>query len=120
LFSALLKDSLAETLLKSSQFSMLRYYLTSHEQHLKQNWQAVKTCLKDGYVISDYRIWEDYINLLRWFKKDLSCPLYVCPENLPEAHDRLVLKKRAIQRRKYLIEMRSEILQAQSAYAEEK
>lgn len=120
LFSALLKDSLAETLLKSSQISMLRYYLTSHEQHLKQNWQAVKTCLKHRYVISDYRIWEDYISLLRWFKKDLSCPLYVCPENLSESHDRLMRRKRAVQRKKYLIQIRSEILQAQRAYAEEK
>jgi hypothetical protein len=99
---------------------MLRYYLTSHEQHLKENWQAVKTCLKNRYIISDYKIWEDYIDLLRWFKKDLSCVLYVCPDNLREAHDRLVRKKRTIQRRKYLIEMRSEILQAQSVYAEEK
>ncbi|MDQ1164628.1 PcfJ domain-containing protein [Flavobacterium sp. SORGH_AS_0622] len=120
LFSALLKDSLAETLLKSSQISMLTYYLTSSEQHLKQNWQAVKTCLKNKYIISDYKIWEDYISLLRWFKKDLSCALYVCPDNLRETHDRLVVKKRAIQRRKYLIEMRSEILEAQSVYAEEK
>jgi len=120
LFSTLLKDSLAETLLKSSQISMLTYYLTSSEQHLKQNWQAVKTCLKNNYIISDYRIWEDYISLLRWFKKDLSCPLYVCPDNLPESHDRLVRKKRAIQRTKYLLEMRSEILEAQSVYAEEK
>jgi len=120
LFSALLRDSLAETLLKASQISMLTYYVTSSEQHLKQNWQAVKICLKNKYIISDYRIWEDYISLLRWFKKDLSCPLYVCPDNLTESHDRLVRKKRAIQRRKYLIEMRSEIMQAQSIYAEEK
>ncbi|WET03962.1 PcfJ domain-containing protein [Flavobacterium sp. YJ01] len=120
LFSAILKDSLAETLLKASQISMLTYYVTSSEQHLKQNWQAVKTCLKYSYVISDYRIWEDYIDLLRWFKKDLSCPLYVCPNNLSESHDRLVRKKRAIQRRKYLMEMRTEILEAQSVYAEEK
>jgi hypothetical protein len=120
LFSALLRDSLAETLLKASQISMLAYYLTSHEQHLKQNWQAVKTCLKNNYIISDYKIWEDYIDLLRWFKKDLSCVLYVCPDNLREAHDRLVVKKRVIQRRKYLIEMRSEILEAQNVYAEEK
>lgn len=120
LFSALLKDSLAETLLKASQISMLTYYLTSSEQHLKQNWQAVKTCLKNNYRISNYRIWEDYIDLLRWFKKDLSCALYVCPDGLSESHDRLVLKKRAIQRRKYLIEMRSEILEAQSVYAEDK
>ncbi|GIQ57842.1 hypothetical protein Flavo103_09780 [Flavobacterium collinsii] len=120
LLSALLRDSLAETLLKASQYSMLSYYLTSHEQHLRQNWQAVKTCLRSRYVISDYRIWEDYISLLRWFKKDLSCPLFVCPDSLDEQHHRLVIRKRAIQRRKYLVQMREEVEQAQIIYAKEK
>lgn len=120
LLPALLGDSLAETLLKTSQISLLRYYLTSNEQHIRQNWQAVKVCHKNSYVISDYGIWEDYIALLRWFKKDLSSPLFVCPENLIEAHDRLVDKKRAIQRKKHLIEMRAEIEKAQILYAEEK
>ncbi|WP_343706388.1 PcfJ domain-containing protein [Flavobacterium sp.] len=120
LLSALLRDSLAETILKASQYSMLAYYLTSHEQHLKQNWQAVKVCLKNRYAISDYGIWEDYISLLRWFKKDLSCPALVCPEDLNGAHDRLVDKKSAIQRKRYLLQMRAEIEQAQKVYAEEK
>lgn len=120
LFTSLLKDSYAETLLKASQTSMLTYYLTSHEQHIKQNWQAVKTCLKNNYVIKDFSIWEDYIALLRWFKKDLSIPLFVCPENLNEAHDKLVVKKRTIQRKKYLLKMRAEIEQAQEIYVQEK
>ncbi|MFG4003361.1 PcfJ domain-containing protein [Flavobacterium aquidurense] len=120
LFTALLKDSLAETLLKTSQTSMLSYYLLSHEQHIKQNWQAVKICLKNNYKITDYKIWEDYISLLRWFKKDLSSSALVCPENLMEAHDRLVLRKRILQRKKYLIQMRAEIEQAQLVYTENK
>ncbi|WP_343591345.1 PcfJ domain-containing protein [Flavobacterium sp.] len=120
LFTSLLKDSIAETLLKSSQTSLLSYYLTSHEQHIKQNWQAVKTCLKYKYQIEDFKIWEDYISLLRWFKKDLNCAIFVCPENLNELHDKLVAKKRVLQRKKYLLKMRSEILKAQEIYAEEK
>jgi len=120
LLPALLRDSLAETLLKASQVSLLAYYLNSQEQYLKQNWQAVKVCLKNHYVISDYRIWEDYIALLRWFKKDLTCSKFVCPENLHEAHDRLVTKKRTIQREKYLVQMRAEIMQAQQIYAKQK
>ncbi|WP_281631504.1 PcfJ domain-containing protein [Flavobacterium luteolum] len=120
LFTALLRDSLAETLLKASQHSMLSYYLLSNGQHIRQNWQAVKTCLKNSYTISDYRIWEDYIELLRWFKKDIGNPLFVCPDNLSEAHDRLVDRKTAIQRKKYLVRMRSEIAEAQNIYAEEK
>lgn len=120
LFTSLLKDSCAETLLKASQTAMLTYYLTSHEQHIRENWQAVKTCLKNNYVIKDFSIWEDYIALLRWFKKDLTNSAMVCPENLNESHDKLVAKKRAIQRKKYLLKMRSEILKAQEVYAEEK
>lgn len=120
LFTSLLKDSCAETLLKASQTAMLTYYLTSHEQHIKQNWQAVKTCLKNNYVIKDFSIWEDYISLLRWFKKDLNCSAFVCPENLNESHDKLVLKKRTIQRKQYLLKMRSEIEQAQILYSQEK
>lgn len=120
LFTSLLKDPCAETIMKASQISMLSYYLNSHEQHIKQNWQAVKTCLKYNYLIKDFSIWEDYISLLRWFKKDLSIALFVCPENLNEIHDKLVAKKRAIQRKKYLLKMRSEILLAQDKYVEDK
>ncbi|MEN2416186.1 PcfJ domain-containing protein [Flavobacterium mesophilum] len=120
LFSSLLKDSIAETLLKALQASILSYYLSSHSQQIRQNWQAVKTCLKSGYKIPDLKIWEDYIALLRWFKKDLCSPLLVCPEDLNKAHDRLVTKKRALQRRKHLEKMRSEILKAQEIYLQEK
>ncbi|MFH7018621.1 PcfJ domain-containing protein [Flavobacterium sp. FlaQc-47] len=120
LFVSLLKDSIAETLLKSSQTSLLSYYLMSHEQNIRQNWQAVKTCLKYKYKIEDYKIWEDYITLLRWFKKDLSCSSFVCPKNLNEVHDKLVAKKRELQIKKYLLKMRTEILSAQEIYEAEK
>ncbi|UUW08287.1 PcfJ domain-containing protein [Flavobacterium plurextorum] len=120
LFTALLKDPIAETLLKSAQNSLLKHYLTSHQQHLRENWQAVKICLKHRYQIQDIKIWEDYIALLRWFKKDISSPALVCPENLDEAHDRLVAKKREIQRRKYLAQMRAEIQKAEPIYENDK
>ena len=120
LFTALLKDPIAETLLKSSQKSLLSHYLNFHEQHLRENWQAVKTCLKNRYKIQDIKIWEDYIALLRWFKKDLGSPALVCPENLDEAHDRLVAKKRDIQRKKHLANMRAEIQQAEPIYKQDK
>ncbi|WP_281225554.1 PcfJ domain-containing protein [Flavobacterium aquiphilum] len=120
LFASLLKDPHSETMLKASQTSLLSYYLTSHAQHINENWQAVKTCLKNNYKIEDFKTWEDYISLLRWFKKDLSCSGFVCPDNLNAAHDRLVSKKRAVQRKKYLLQIRSEIQKAQVLYAQEK
>jgi hypothetical protein len=120
LLSSLLKDPCAETLLKNAQTSWLRYYLHSPDQHIKRNWQAVKICLKNNYTVSDFVIWEDYIELLRWFKKDLNSTFYICPENLNLEHDKLVQRKRELQRKKYLIKMRAEILEAQSLYAEQK
>lgn len=120
LLSSILNDSCAETLLKTSNSAMLRYYLQSPEQQIKRNWQAVKICLKNNYTISDFGIWEDYMELLRWFKKDIASALYVCPENLNLEHDKLVVKKRELQRKKYLIEMRAEIEQAQILYFEQK
>ncbi|OOG66794.1 PcfJ domain-containing protein [Flavobacterium sp. A45] len=120
LFASLLKDAIAETLLKSSQTSLLSYYLCSHGQNIKQNWQAVKTCIKYSYPIEDFKIWEDYVSLLRWFKKDLGCPDFVCPEDLSTAHDKLVQRKRELQRKKYLKKMRAEIQQAQDLYYQEK
>ncbi|MBS7253344.1 PcfJ domain-containing protein [Flavobacterium branchiicola] len=120
LFTALLKDSYAETLFKTGQTDFLKHYLLSRAQCIRENWQAVKTCFKNNYKVSDFTLWEDYISLLRWFKKDLSIPQNVCPENLAEQHDRLVERKRRIQRRLKIKELRSEIQQAQMIYEEQK
>ncbi|WP_426486115.1 PcfJ domain-containing protein [Flavobacterium sp. 2] len=120
LFTALLKDSYAETLLKMAQSSLLKYYLHSPHQQIRRNWQAVKTCLKNKYVIKDVSMWEDYLELLRWFKKDLNSATYLCPADLNEEHDKLVQKKRKLQRTRYLEKMRSEIQLAQISYEQEK
>lgn len=120
LFSSLLTDSTAETLLKAKQQILLQYYLGASRQRVKQNWQAVKTVIRNNYKITDVPIWEDYLELLRYFKKDLSCPTYVCPENLSIAHDHLVQKKRELLRKKKLQDLRLEIEKAQKRYTSDK
>lgn len=120
LLSVLLKDSCAETLLKSLQSSWLCYYLESPHQKIPRNWQAVKVCLKQNYNPTDIGIWEDYLELLRWFKKDLSVSGYVCPVDLNQEHDKLVQRKRDLQRKKYLKEMRAQIHEAQLLYTQQK
>ncbi|PBJ08051.1 PcfJ domain-containing protein [Flavobacterium sp. ACN6] len=120
LFTALLKDSHAETLLKNGQTDFLHHYLVSHSQYIIKNWQAVKTCAKNNYKITDFTMWEDYISLLRWFKKDLNNASNVCPENLEQEHDRLVDRKRIIQRRLHIKQLRAEIQQAQGSYEQDK
>lgn len=120
LFSSLLSDPIAETLLKARQLNLLQYYLGASRQNIRRNWQAVKTVIRNGYKISDVQIWEDYLELLRYFKKDLSCGKYVCPENLGKAHDHLVKKKRDLLRKKKLQDLRLEIEKAQKKYASDK
>ncbi|MET3029503.1 PcfJ domain-containing protein, partial [Flavobacterium sp. UW10123] len=83
---------------------------------IKRNWQAVKTVIKNNCKISDVQIWEDYLELLRYFGKDLSNPFFVCPENLNQAHDHLVKKKRDLLRKKKLHDLRLEIQKAQKRY----
>lgn len=117
LFSSLLSDPIAETLLKSRQLNLLQYYLCASRQDIRRNWQAVKTVIRNNYKIADVQIWEDYLELLRYFNKDLSCALYVCPDNLHEAHDHFVKKKREMLRKKKLQDLRLEIEKAQKRYA---
>lgn len=120
LFSSLLNDPIAETLLKSRQLNLLQYYLGASRQNIRRNWQAVKTVIKNSYKISDVPIWEDYLELLRYFEKDLCCALHVCPVNLAEAHDRIMQKKRELLRKKKLKDLRLEIEKAQKKYAGDK
>ncbi|HWV33830.1 MAG TPA: PcfJ domain-containing protein [Dyadobacter sp.] len=120
LFSSLLSDPVAETLLKSRQLNLLQYYLGASRQQIKRNWQAVKTVIRNNYRIADVQLWEDYLELLRYFGKDLSNPFFVCPENLHEAHDRLVKRKRDLLRKKKLHDLRLQIEKAQKRYSSDK
>jgi len=120
LFSSLLSDPIAETLLKARQINLLQYYLRVSGQDIRRNWQAVKTVIRNGCKIPDVSIWEDYLQLLRYFKKDLTNPLYVCPVDLNGAHDHLVRKKRELLRKKKLQDLRLEIEKAQKRYANDK
>nr|WP_315197423.1 PcfJ domain-containing protein [uncultured Flavobacterium sp.] len=58
------------------------------------------------------------MELLRWFKKDITSALLVCPNDLHLEHDKLVQRKKEMQRKKYLKKMPAEIQQAQDLYCE--
>ena len=92
LFTAILSDSRAETLLKAGQYAMLRYYIRSPFD-MGQYWASVKICIRNGYTIPDGSMWRDTIDLLRHFGKDTNSPKYVCPADLKAEHDKLVIKR---------------------------
>lgn len=84
-----------ETLLKARQKELLNYALHKQTKH-HEYWAQIKIVIRNKYKIKDPGIWYDYLDLLRYFKKDLHNAKYVCPPNLYKEHDRLMKKKRLI------------------------
>lgn len=91
-------NAFAETLLKCKRYDLLSY-LHSHGRPGEKLWTAIKICIRNNYKIKDVSIWVDYVNLLIHFDKDIHNAFYVCPKNLNQEHDRLVKKKRELDRR---------------------
>lgn len=95
LIRALLSESkYAEMLLKTKQYGMLSFYM--HRGCLYHPW-VVNICNRNGYIIKDGSMYDDYIHLLDYFHLDTHNAHYVCPKNLKKEHDKLVEKKRKIE-----------------------
>lgn len=97
LISALERSPKIETLLKAKQKELLFFGVHKDSRH-NTYWDSIKIVLRNKYKIKDAGIWYDYLNLLRYFNKDLRNAKYVCPKNLNLEHDRLMKKKREILR----------------------
>lgn len=118
MFSLILKSPAAETLLKAKQIALFQHYQKS--THMQENWPSIRICIRNGYIVKDAGIWEDYLTLLRFFRKDVRSPKYICPANLKDAHDRLVKKKRDLDRKVKIAEMRKRLDKEQVAYQKNK
>lgn len=86
----------AETLLKTKQYGMLQFYLSRGS--LAYPW-VINICNRNKYIIKDGSMYDDYIRLLNYFKLDTHNAHYICPKNLKAAHDKLLEKKRAKERK---------------------
>ena len=115
LFTAILSDSRAETLLKAGQYPMLRHYIRSSFD-MERYWASIKICIRNGYTISDGSMWRDTIDLLRHFGKDTNSPKYVCPSDLKAEHDRLMHKRNKEIERKKLEERIRQAKKHEKAY----
>ena len=93
LFQFLLSDSRAETLIKTQQIALLRYFTLRSNDKMDNYWASIRICLRNNYFVEDASMWCDYIDLLRFFNKDLHNAKYVCPADLKKEHDRYVKKK---------------------------
>lgn len=93
LFRILQTDSKAETLIKAGYTKLLKRIMDSGWKDIDNYWQSIRICIRNHYKIKDATLWCDYIDLLRFFGKDLHNAKYVCPDNLKTEHDRYVAKK---------------------------
>jgi hypothetical protein len=118
LFHTLLLDSRAETLLKAGQANVLKYFAGKNFDKISDYWTSLKICIRNGYQISDVSIWRDYIDLLRFFGKDLHNAHYVCPADLTAEHDRYVKMKRVWQERERKKEKEKKALEDEAAFRE--
>lgn len=86
-----------ETLLKAKQKKLLEFGVHKDSRH-NTYWDSVKIVMRNNYKITDASIWYDYLDLLRYFNKDLRNSKYVCPANLKLEHDRFMKRKNEILR----------------------
>jgi hypothetical protein len=95
-FSFILGSPRAETLLKTEQFNMLKYFTKNSDEVLRY-WPQIKICIRRNYRIMDPGMWIDHLEILEYFHKDIYNPVFICPKNLREEHGILVRKKRKIE-----------------------
>lgn len=88
------ENKYAEMLIKTRQYAMLEFYM--YRGGLSHPW-AVNICNRNGYIIKDGSMYDDYVHLLDYFHLDTHNAHYVCPKNLKKEHDKLVEKKRKIE-----------------------
>jgi DNA-directed RNA polymerase subunit RPC12/RpoP len=97
LFTALLKNGMIETLFKAKQYQLIKYVLTDNYgycyKNLKDNWNTVKICIRNKYIIKNPNDYFDHIELLRQFNKDIFNAYYVCPKDFHAEHQRYIKKE---------------------------
>ena len=71
-------------------------------------------------MVGDAGIWCDYIDLLRFFGKDLHNAHFVCPADLPAAHDLYMAKKRRHMQMERRQEERRKALEQEASFVKAK
>lgn len=83
------------TLLKARQFQLFYY---ANAQEVNTHWASMKICIRNNYFPKHGTDWLDMVAALEACNKDVHNAFYVCPENLDEAHDYWINRKRKLER----------------------
>lgn len=98
LFVTLLSNNKMETLWKLGKYEIFeRYY--DRQKELNDIWPQILIAFKQNYNLSDYYIWKDYIGFLKYFNKDVTNAVLVCPVDLKRQHDIYMMRKRKVQKK---------------------
>ncbi|TEB41518.1 hypothetical protein D0809_25120, partial [Flavobacterium circumlabens] len=69
------------------------FYAVHKDERYYSYWSQIKILLRHKYKIKDAGIWYDYLDLLKYFNKDIRNPKIILPKNLKKAHNEYVVKK---------------------------
>lgn len=116
LMKALLTYPKVETLLKAGQYALAEN--VAQYGIPDDMWPSVRICIRRGYIVKDAQTWRDMVTILSRLGKDIRNYVYVCPDNLKEAHDRWDAKFREMKMRRDLEKMRESLAEKNAAYAE--
>ena len=107
----------AEWLLKSKQYALLEKYVIFGSIPYRD---SVKICIRNNYKIKDVDIWEDYLDCLKYFGKDLHNAKYVCPVRLKTAHDIWMKRYEKAEKKRKEIAKQKEAAKWEAFYVKEK
>lgn len=105
--------------LKPEQVTLLKHF-AENPRTLDDYWPSIRIVTRSGYAITDAGMWCDYIDLLRFFNKDLRNAKYVCPADLEAEHDRYVELKREHYRKQREQERIREAMRHEQQYRDAK
>ena len=114
--SGILKDPRKETLLKSGQISLLKWYCGRDVRE----WDSVKIALRNNYIVKDASMWTDHIRILRELGKDVRNAFYVCPSDLTAEHNRYLAKLEAKRMKERKEEERKKMAKYEEKYRKDK
>ena len=88
-----------ETLCKARYYNFLNM---DYRHRIDMHWNSLKIVFRNKYKISDSSLYLDYLDLLRFFNKDLRNSKFVCPKNLKKEHDYWMNKKTEVLKKQEL------------------
>ena len=117
LFQQLLSNPKAETLMKSNDIELLRY-LCHNSEEVNKYWNTIKIAKRNGYKVTDAKMWFDYIKMLERMDRDLNSPSLIAPKDLKHAHDEYVEKVNRQRRKEQREKERQQAIEDKAKFEE--